>query len=180
MLENTLVALVRSTLLTGLAARGLAGVAVERNYQPTTVGMPAEPTLLISPITRVRYGSMQRKEIQPVAPATDLTHEEVQWWETMMQVGGLAHRKPTEIALPTAMDLVSVASDILQGDAGLLALGAQRVRPLRITAIRNPQFVNDSDQYEAYPSFDIVLSHVQITASTTPPVAQFEPDVGRV
>lgn len=181
MLENELHELVRTTLLAGLADRpGFTDVAVKRLFQPSTVGVPSGPTIFVQTIGRRRVGWLKRIDIPPVAPATDFTHRETQWWETTFQVGGLARRKPTEITLPSSVDIVSAASDILQSDSGLKALGAQRVRPLRITNIRNLYITNDSDQYEANPSFDIVLSHVQIIDSTTPPVADIVPIIGRV
>lgn len=84
------------------------------------------------------------------------------------------------MSLPSAKDICKVASDILQGDEGLAALAVQRVRPLRVTDIRNLQFVNESDQYEMMPNFDITLVYPQVVESTTPPVDAIEPVFGRV
>lgn len=178
MRETELMVLIRSTLLAQLT-----GVAVEQRYQPGTEGMTAAANIGLMTVMSNRYGHMKRRETQPVAPATDFTHTEEQWWETTIQVSALARLDPTDpnyLTLPTAMDIAKQASDILQGDKGLAAMAAQRVRPLRVTTIRQMHFVNDSDQYEANPSFDIVLSHVQTTAGTTPPVSQYEPVVAQV
>lgn len=184
MLENALFELVRSTLLASLAtAPGYADVGVKRMFQPLTVGVPSAPTIFMQNIGERRIGWVRREEVVPVPPATEFTHNELQWWETTFQVNAFARRDPTKpdfMTLPSAMDIAKMASDILQSDKGLAALKVQRVRPLRITAVRNVPFVNDSDQYEQNPSFDIVLSHVQIISSTTPPVAEIVPVVGRV
>lgn len=176
MRTNELFALVRSTLLAGLTDMGLT-VAVEQRYQPGTMGMDSAANIGMMMVTSNRVGVMKRKELQPVAPATDFTHQEIQWWETTLQISALCRLDATDpnyLTLMTAMDIAKAASDILQGDKGLAAMGAQRVRPLRITSIRQIHFVNDSDQYEANPSFDITLSHVQTVSGTTPPVSQFE------
>lgn len=176
MQENELFTLLRSTLLAGLSDRGLT-VAVEQRYQPGTVGMDSGANIGMMMVTSNRVGVMKRKELQPIAPATDMTHQEIQWWETTVQISALCRRNATDpnyLTLPTAMDIAKAASDILQGDKGLAAMGVQRVRPLRVTSIRQVHFVNDSDQYEANPSFDITLSHVQTVSGTTPPVSQFE------
>lgn len=175
MRENELMALLRSTLLAQLT-----DVAVEQRYQPGTVGMDIGANIGLMMVMSRRYGNMKRRE---TVTAGDFIHTEEQWWETTIQVSALCRQSPEDpnyLTLPTAMDIAKQASDILQGDKGLAALAVQRVRPLRVTTIRQMHFVNDSDQYEANPSFDIVLSHVQTIVGTTPPVSQYEPIVGRV
>jgi len=122
----------------------------------------------------------------PGGPPTvlpDMVNRFTQWWETTIQIGATSRRNPTDpdfLTLPSANDICKAASDILQQDAGLTALAVQRVRPLRITDVRNVQFVNESDQYEAMPSFDITLVYPQVLDSATPPVITVEPDFGRV
>jgi hypothetical protein len=180
MLQNDLFALVRSVILAGLTARSLNDVAVRAVFQPQTVGTAAGPQVTIQAIGDRRYGALGRRDL----PATNpLAHAETQWWETTLQIGALAHRDPNDpdfMTLPSAMDICKAASDILQGDAGLAALAVQRVRPIRVTSIRNVQWVNDSDQYEAMPNFDLVLVYPQTNTTTTPPVSSFEPVTGRV
>lgn len=185
MFENDLLTLVRSTLLSGFTSLGggFAAVKVRQAYQPSTVGTAQGPQALLQTIGNRRYGALRRDDIPPVPPATDMTHIETQWWETTIQVGAEARRNPQDpafLTLPSAMDICKAASDILQSDTGLSALSVQRVRPLRITEIRNVRFVNESDQYEAMPSFDIVLVYPQTRTTTTPPVSTFEPNFGRV
>lgn len=177
MLENALYALVKSTLLASLTP----DVQVKTAYQPTTVAMPTGPVVLMQSIGERRYGALRRYD--DPAGTGDMVHIEEQWWETTMQIGVTARRNPEDpafLTLPSAMDICKQASDILQGDKGLSLLAVQRVRPLRITTIRQVRFVNDSDQYEAMPSFDVTLVHPQVTTSTTPPATSLEPDFGRV
>jgi hypothetical protein len=112
-----------------------------------------------------------------------MVNQTTQWWETTLQIGCTARRSPTApdfLTLPSASDICKVASDILQGDIGLIALAVERVRPLRVTQIRNVKFVNESDQYEAMPSFDLTLVYPEILESLTPPVVTVTPDFGRV
>lgn len=172
MLENDLFTLVRSTLLVGLTLRGsaYAGIVVRPIYEPITVGAPSGPQITMQSIGDRRYGALDRK--------TGL-----QWWENILQIGATARRDPADAAFmtqPSAKDICKVASDILQGDTGLAALAAQRVRPLRITAVRVVPFVNESDQYEMMPSFDVTLVYPQIVTSTTPAVDRIDPVFGRV
>lgn len=180
MLENQLHALIRTTLLAGFAGMpGYMDVQVKRAQQPMTVGANTAPTIYAQTIIPARrVGWLGRKDRDLLG--IDLSHTETQWLETTLQLNGLAWRPPTAIDLPSAADITAAAASILQSDAGLAAMGAQRVRPLRITEVRQIYFVNERDQYEANPSFDIVLSHVQIRESATPPVVQFAPNAGRV
>lgn len=180
MRQLDLYALIRTTLLGGLTARSLPEVEVRAVYQPQTLGTPSKPQVTIQSISDRRYGALKRLD----RPATDpLVHTELQWWETTLQIGCTARRDPNDpnfLTMPTAMDICKVSSDILQSDWGLASLAAQRVRPLRITSIRNLQWVNESDQYEAMPNFDLTLVYPQTTETTTPPVVIFEPVTGRV
>lgn len=172
--------LVRSTLISGLTARGVSGVAVRAVFQPSTVGTPQGPQITFQSISDVRYGALRRLDV----PSSDpLKHVEMQWWETTLQIGATARLTPEQTSAPgtrTAMDICKIASDILQSDTGLSALAAKRVRPLRVTSIRNLQWVNESDQYEAMPNFDLTLVYPQTIETTTPPVVTFEPVTGRV
>lgn len=182
MFENTLFALVRSTILAGLADLGptFADVKVRQVFQPSTVGMPSAPQVTMQTVANRRYGWLRREER---LNGDVFDHVETQWWETTIQIGATAHRNPQDpafLSLPSAMDICKASADILQGDKGLNALAVQRVRPLRITNVRVVRFVNDSDQYESMPSFDLTLVYPQMQTSETPPVTTFEPDFGRV
>lgn len=186
MREDDLLTLVRSTLLAGLPAYGawFDQANVRSIYQPLTLGMASGPVITMQPgITRRRYGAVRREEIEAATPGDDFTHRETQWWEDTMQIGAMFRRDPASAefsAQPSAADLCRAASDILQSDAGLAALAAQRVRPLRVTELRQTTYVNESMQYERWPTFDITLIYPQITDSLTPAASSITPDVGSV
>ena len=185
MQSNALAALVRSTLLAGLTDKGsaYADVKVRQVYQPSTVGTPSAPQITMQFIGSYRVGALGRKYSSAVNPDADMIGTMLQWWTTTIQIGATARRNPEDpnfLMLPSAMDICKVASDILQSDKGLTALAAQQVRPLRIADIRMVQWVNESDQYEAWPNFDLVLVYPETTQTTTPPVVTFEPVTGRV
>ena len=155
---------VRSTLLSGLAARGVT-CEVLRDYQTGTVGAPSGPAITMQHVGSRRYGHVQRKELQPTEPGGDFTHVEMQWWLTTLQIGAIN---------AGAFDNCQAASDILQSDGGLAALAVSGVRPLRITDVRTVQFVNERDQFETMPNFDVVLTYAKLIASTTPPAQRIE------
>jgi len=163
MLEQPLFALVRAALLAELPE----GVAVLQKNNPVTVGVASGPTIYMEVIVPgQRVGWLSRQDRLKL-DTTEFDHEELQWFATTLQISALARLVTGE---PSAADLAQTAADILQGDAGLAVLAAQRVRPLRIVTSRTVYFLNDSQQYEANPSFDITLMHVQIRGSLTPRV----------
>ena len=173
MRENELFALVRSTLI---ADPRLAGVAVVRRSPDLNVGMPASAALYLQAVTSRRYGFLGRREVLDPGGAA-FTQVETQQWETTLQVSGTVRRTTAGDALLTAEDYCAIASDVLQSDVGRAALAAGGARPLRITDLRTVFFINDATQYEASPSFDVVLCHVQINQSAVPAVSQIVPDV---
>lgn len=176
--------LLRTTLEAGLAAAfGPAEIEVQAVYQPQQMGIPTKPAVMYQAIQEARYGTVRRAYVPGPAPTDPMTGKLTQWWEATMQVGAMARRDPNDpqfMILPTAMDICKAASDILQSDEGLAALAGQRVRPLRITAIRNLQWLNESDQYEAMPNFDLVLVYPRTIETTTPAAETIEPDYRRV
>lgn len=176
--ENELLALVRATIMAELP-----GVDVRQMQNPVTVGVPSPPTIFMQTIIPARrVGWVGRRDIVRM-PDANMVHQEIQWLETTLQISALARRDPadpTYLNQPSAADLCRSAADILQGDRGLAQLAGGRVRPLRVTEVRTVYFVNDSDQYEANPSFDVVLIHVQIREGETAPVSEFSGQAGRV
>lgn len=176
--------LLNVTLTAGLAERyGADAVNVEAIYQPQQIGTPSQPTVTYQSILEQRYGHMRRAYLPGPVPTDPMTGLMTQWWESTLQIGAMARRDPQDpdfMTLPTAMDICKAASDILQSDTGLAALAAQGVRPLRITSIRNLQWLNESDQFEAMPNFDLVLVYPQTLETATPPALTFEPVTGRV
>lgn len=184
MKENELFSLIRSTLLAGFALEtGYEEVEVKQLFQARTMGVPEKPAILLYPVSFRRFGALGRHERQPPVPGADMIHEETQIWECTVQISGFVWRNPEAadfLTLPTSGDLVKMASNILQSDKGLAALAVQNVRPLRVTEFRNVTVINDRDEYEHNPSFDLVVTYPETRQSASPPVAQFEPNLRHV
>lgn len=161
MREQELITLVRTALLAELPA----GTKVLQKNPPVAVGVPSTPVVYIETIIPARrVGWLSRRDILKL-DLSEFQHLELQWVETTLQVSALAKLVDGQ---PSAADYAAMAAEILQGDRGMAVLAAQRVRPLRVDNSRTIVFVNDAQQYEQHPSFDIVLSHVQIRESVTP------------
>ncbi|EEV4189243.1 TPA: hypothetical protein PN979_003146 [Escherichia coli] len=179
MRENDLNTLLRSVLLEGLTAHKLPVVAVKRSNQPTDQGPDSGPCLYFFVVTHHRYGSPQRTD-EWDKENERMVHTESQWIETTYQITGSSTQNPADLESPTANDLIFHASAILQSDSAISQLRKNGVGVYRITDNRNTFFKNDRDQYEASPSFDITLTHKDITISTTPVASSVEFKIYRV
>lgn len=149
-----------------------ATLDIAQMYQPRAAGRPTTRALLLHKVGERRYGQVKREDVpDPDNPAAML-HRETQSYETRLQVNGFAKPPPAEGAPdptePTASDLLNRAAAVLQSDAAIVAFRAAGIGVLRITDVRNPHFRNDRDQFEASPSFDFILTHDQVTVTTTP------------
>jgi len=81
-------------------------------------------------------------------------------YETTLQISAFALQDVNNTSAPTASDIVLAACGLLQARALVrlwqpIGLGILRVT----TPITNPYFTNDKQQYEASPSFDLIVTH---------------------
>lgn len=181
--DLTLFTAVRTVLLSGLAANGYATVPVVQLDQPTLQGRPDGPALLFQKLPGdKRYGWVKREDTDDPDNPAQMIHRETQFYETTLQIEALGPQPVPGAALPssTASDLVNLAAAILQSDAAIASLRAAGLGVLRVTQVRNPFMKNDRDQYEAVPSFDLVVTHEQVMLSTTPAAQVGELRMARV
>lgn len=168
-------------LKAGLTANGQGDVAVKQNYQPTNQGPNLGKTLYLDKLPGdKRYGYLKREDHWDEYEQVEV-HTETQIYESTFQLTGLSIQDPKlGAAQKTASDLVNLAAAILQGDAGREALRIRGLNIYRIESIRNPQFVDDRDRFEASPSFDFTLQHEQVIISQSPVVEDISLDIERV
>lgn len=173
MLDNVLIALIRTVIVAGLAVRGLSAITVKQANQPTQVGVNTGSTIYLSKISDHRYGFLKRDDVW-----NDMTHvmdhTETQQYETVFQVNALAIQNPADTASLTASDIVNITAEILQSDVALATFRASDVGIERITDIRNPAFSDDTDRFEYSPSFDFTLTHKQVRITNSPTVNTFK------
>jgi hypothetical protein len=168
-----LILVFRPIIIDGLSDAGYSNASVLQAYQPTQQGVRTNPVVYFSKISDYRYG-FPRRETKWDEEQSLMVHTETQVFETTFQINTLLTSKPTQDLAPTASDLAITVSNILQSDKTLAQLQAQGIGILRITDIRNPYFVDDRDTYEASPSFDFTLTHIQTLVTTEPVVSSVE------
>lgn len=161
------------------ATADLAGVKLARNYQSRQQGANTAPYVYFFKIGDHRHGSPKRKEVWDVQAGT-FTHSELQQYETTYQFSAWIPQTPEDVTSLTESDILNIVSGIMQSDSLIAAFQAAEVGILRVTDVRNPYIVDDRDQFEAVPSFDVVLTHKRQSASTIPAVVTYEANVSRV
>ena len=167
MLDNTIIALIISTLVAGETIAGIPGLPIAAAFQPTQQGVNTNPTIFIYKISDHRYGSMLREDIWDQVHSV-MDHIESQQYETTFQISALATQNPKTPTQYTASDICNLCAAILQSDVAIQTMQAAGVGVMRVTEVRNPYFQDDRARFEASPSFDIVVTHKQTISSTIP------------
>lgn len=167
MTEYDLFVALRAALV-AQAARFPNGTTFVRANAPVVQGRPSGPSVLFFPVGSRRYGWLRRDEVWD-ADAGRYVHREVQAYETTVQFEALGPPPVAGVSTPTvtAADLVNTAAAVLQSDKALASLRAAGLGVLRVTDVRQPYMQNDRDQFEAVPSFDLIVTREQIVLDST-------------
>jgi hypothetical protein len=176
--DNAVLAIVIGILRDALNANAI-NAGVRQVNQPRQQGTPTKNTILINKVANKRYGYLGRTEKWYPEEQVE-KHTESQWIESMFQIGALAIQNPADINAMTASDLINFAAQVMQSDATLSKLRAQKIGIYRITAIRNPYFVDDKERFEASPSFDFTLTYEQVYISEVPVLQSTEFQIRQV
>lgn len=179
MLDNVLIPLIISTILTGEAIAGISGTPIAQAFQPTQQGVNTAPTAYLYKIGDHPLGMPERADSWD-EPSGTIIHVETQDYETTFQISALSTQDPLNQTQYTASDILNLIRSILQSSASIAALQAQGVGVLKIEQVRNLPFVDDFDRHEYQPSLDFTVQHKQIIVSTAPIVASVEIQLDRV
>lgn len=161
------------------ATSGLETVKMARNFQPRQQGAPSGPYVYFIKLSDHRHGSPERRDVWD-EDAGAFVHTETQRYETTLQFMALVPQDPKATTGLTESDILNAVSGIMQSDAIISAFQAQEVGILRVTEVRNPYIVDDRDQFEATPSFDVVLTHTRQRVTALPAVVTYQANVSRI
>lgn len=172
-------------------------VDVKQAYQPTRQGANSLPTIYMHKINDHRHGhvGIKTRFVPRYAWDTSWTFDlsdsvydtgamvttETQVYETTFQLSALVKQFPQQ-AIPslTASDVLNACAMVLNGETGREKLRAAKIGVLRIMDIRNSYFENPEGQFEANPTMDFVVTHVQEFVKIAPVVSTDEFIIRRV
>lgn len=161
------------------ATPGLESVKLARSFQARQQGASTAPYVYFFKVADHRHGSPARKGV--FNESTGLfTYTETQKYETTYQFSAWIPQDPKDVDALTESDTLNMVSGIMQSDEIIAAFKAQGVGIFRVTDVRNPYILDDRDQFEAVPSFDVVLTHNRTRATTLPAVVAYEAKISRV
>jgi hypothetical protein len=173
MLENQLIQVFRPLLLAGLSAQGFNDVQLIKQNQPTQQGRANGRVIYFSQISDKPYGFQQRDDYAEEGEPL-MVHEEKQSYETTFQFTTYAEQDPADINSVTAADLAKLAALLLQNETALATYKAANIQILRISDITQLYIVNDQDEYEQQPSFNLTFKHELVTTSSSPVIIRTE------
>jgi hypothetical protein len=176
--ESALTILMIPIIAAGMTARSLTAV-VKRNQQPRQIGTPSTPTIFLNHIATTPYGWPARQDVWNTNTSV-MDHTTVQFQRSKYQISGLAPQSPGTPANPTTGDYVRAASLALQDDFARAALFAQNVGILRISDVTSSYFEDEKNQNEEIPTFDVILSHMDVLTINGIIITDFELTVDRV
>ena len=177
MLDNQIKALMFSTLQAANAvATGWApsSVGIVEQQQPTIQGIPTTPTIFYQRLYDSDYGYPQ------VTDVYDSTHNvfvetTTQVVETHFQISAQCIQDPTNLNLPTPMDMVQWVKMYLSQPSVIASLAAQSIYQLRPRDIPINYFEDDRNNIESIPCIEIVWRHTRAISVNVPIAAHVVP-----
>ena len=176
MREIDLAILLRSVLVDGLTSRGITA-NVKQSNQPRQQGIPTTATVFFFHVGTINVGYPEKKDVWN-SGNDNFDHTETQNRESRWQINALAPQLPSSTTAMTAADYALAAAAIMQSDSTIVALKNAGVGVQHITNVRSVWFQDEKQQNEENPTFDVILSHQDISTISTPVVRVFTPTVG--
>lgn len=158
-------------------------VVIDQLNQPTTQGVRTEPTIYVQKITDHRYGfprTDHQWQALPGQPEDNIPTTTVQLVESRFQFSALLKMSGQEDYPITASDLLRYAAMALSVDAIIRALRVRGLNIMRIRDVVNPYFTDDSDEFAANPTFDVIIQHYDEFKIDVPKIIIAIPEVHAV
>lgn len=179
MTDNEVWGILTSTFDQALIDSGLDQVNFMRAFQPRQEGAFTSDALYCHRISSKRFGWQARSDKYDDAN-DEFDHNEMITTESVYQVSSEVSENPEDENQITAFDVVSRVAIELNSYKVRKALIAQGIGIIRIIDVRTPFFKNESDRFEAEPSFDFTISYKQNNMSKVPAVTNYEGNISRV
>lgn len=177
--DNQVWQILTATFNQALTDANFATVKFARSYQPRQEGAISSDALYCHKISSKRYGWQKHADVFN-AGDDDFDHTESQIIEAVYQVSAEVSEDPSDINQITSFDIVHGVALQLNSLAVRKALKVGGIGIIRITDVRTPYFVNDSDRNEAEPNFDFTINYTITQASKVEPVTEFQENINRV
>lgn len=177
MLDYQLQTIIQSTLLAGLAQRGVAAGVVQNN-QPRQFTAPSAPTVYHTLGSRKKWGWAKTKDT--VNEDGSITRTTRQVVHTRFQIAGVSPVSPATPNGYSSGDLASTAASILTYEDAIVSYVAQDCNVFRVQDLPGVWFQDNNGQNVLWASFDIILTHEDVFISTVGVINDFASGIYRV
>ena len=166
MLDNQIIALVKSVVEAQEATATIPGVVIKQAFHPTQQGVNTAPTGYMFKVGDHRLGTPERSDVYDTNSST-IIHTETQQYETMFQMSALSTQDPSNTSQYTSSDILNYIAYCLQSNYAIETFTANGIGIYNVPDVRNPYFMDDRERHQASPSFDFTIVHKQIITSTS-------------
>ncbi len=173
--DNTLFALIADTLDAAAALADWNYLTVSRD-QPSPQGAVTAGTIYLERQFDDRYGwpATTNTYVPPTPntppnPQGTYTKTSKQWIEAHFQVSAMVIQNPSDLTIPTALDVVRYVAQYLNAPTIVKQLTRTNgISLLKVGIVRNPWDKDDRDIFEATPSFDLIVQYQAEIVFTVP------------
>lgn len=146
---------------------------VRQLNQPTNIDL-STGCVYVSQVNSTRLGWQAHREKYI---NNEMVHSEQYIEQVMYQISGFKKRNPADINEMTSSDVLNYLITFFMSSEGNKYIRSLGYESFRISQLRNPVIVTDSDKYEKNPSFDITLVLLQTEDSSIDYTNTFNFDV---
>lgn len=166
MRDNELFMLLQTEIVALAPLRGVTDSAVMLRYQPTQQGRPTGSTVWMTKGPERPFGT-------PLITYPGINEREEQSMETTIQfsVTRPSALKPADL---THGDILKRIRGVVQSRAFMRAILPAGASVLRVPDIRNTPFLNDRDEWEEGPMFDLIVKHSDVFINSVPEFSAYE------
>ncbi|AWD92409.1 hypothetical protein [Xanthomonas phage Carpasina] len=155
MKDNDLIILLSNRIDEAIALGGWAFPLIQKP-QPTQQGAPSASAVFFEKLYDTHFGSGQTKNL---TTADGYSEKEFQLVETKFQVMCVIRQNPSDISIPTASDVSNFIKMFITSRQTIRLWLPLGVSVLKVSNLSNQFLENDKRQMEAFPIFDITLTH---------------------
>ena len=174
MTTDQLIQLFIPIIQTGLTNAGFTSTQILQSFQPTDLGAFDGSVVYFYKLGDYRYGFSQMEAYWDTN-TSQMIESEVQRYETSFQI--TAWNGVPSLTQNVTSDIINTVAATLQSQYCVTTLEAAGVGILRVTNIRNENFVDDRDRFNFAPSFDFTLTHKVLNTSVIQPSSEFIPGI---
>lgn len=174
MTDNELFTALIAEIKTQLDAYGLTDYAVKRNYQPGARNAGNGPVIYLHSVS-----------VQNIGRGLDYSwasgeFEQSNYKARTIQVDVIYTPDVSDETALLAEDIAGALADLLQSQAAIEALRAEGVRVENVSSPRPVFTVNQSDQYESTPGFDLRVTYSNTYSRAFNPADSVTTNIERV